>query len=45
MRYYWETIEQCVPPPVILAALTEAGFAQVERHVEMTIFSEYVAVR
>lgn len=45
MRYYWETIEQCVPPPVILAALTEAGFSQVERQVEMSIFSEYVAVR
>ncbi|HYU30761.1 MAG TPA: class I SAM-dependent methyltransferase [Thermoanaerobaculia bacterium] len=45
MRYYWETIEQCVPPPVILAALAEAGFKQVERHVEMAIFSEYVAVR
>ena len=45
MRYYWETIEQCVAPPVILAALAEAGFAQVERHVEMSIFSEYLAVR
>ncbi len=45
MRYYWETIEQCVPPQVILSALSEAGFTQVERHVEMTIFSEYVAIR
>ena len=45
MRYYWETIESCVPPPVILEALQEAGFARVERHVEMSIFSEYLAVR
>jgi len=45
MRYYWETIEACVAPPVILAALNEAGFSQVERRVEMSIFSEYVAVR
>ena len=45
MRYYWETIESCVPPPVILSALTEAGFTQVERRVEMSIFSEYTAVR
>jgi len=45
MRYYWETIETCVAPPVIVAALNEAGFSQVERRVEMSIFSEYVAVR
>ena len=45
MRYYWETIESCVAPSVIVAALNEAGFAQVERRVEMAIFSEYVAVR
>lgn len=45
MRYYWETIESCVKPPVILSALEEAGFSQVERRVEMSICSEYVAVR
>lgn len=45
MRYYWETIESCVAPSVIVAALNEAGFAQVERRVSMAIFSEYVAVR
>ena len=45
MEYYWETIENCVAPAVILGALTDAGFSQVERHVEMSIFSEYTAVR
>lgn len=45
MRYYWETIESCVAPPIILSALAEAGFTQVERRVEMAIFSEYAAVR
>ncbi|HKV08110.1 MAG TPA: class I SAM-dependent methyltransferase [Thermoanaerobaculia bacterium] len=45
MRYYWETIESCVAPSIILSALTEAGFTQVERRVEMAIFSEYTAVR
>lgn len=45
MRYYWETIESCVAPSIIVAALNEAGFSQVERRVEMAIFSEYVAVR
>lgn len=44
MRYYWETIESCVPPKVILAALEEAGFRDVQRHVEMGILSEYTAV-
>lgn len=45
MRYYWDTIESCVAPSVILAALNDAGFTQVERHVEMSIFSEYTATR
>jgi demethylmenaquinone methyltransferase / 2-methoxy-6-polyprenyl-1,4-benzoquinol methylase len=43
MRYYWDTIESCVPPPVILAALAEVGFSQAERRVEMALFSEYTA--
>lgn len=42
--YYWATIEACVPPPTILAALAEAGFEQIERHVELGVFSEYRAV-
>ncbi len=45
MQYYWDTIENCVPPPVILTALAEAGFQQVSRYVELGIFSEYTAVR
>jgi demethylmenaquinone methyltransferase/2-methoxy-6-polyprenyl-1,4-benzoquinol methylase len=45
MEYYWDTIENCVPPAVILGALADAGFATAERHVEMGIFSEYTAVR
>lgn len=45
MKYYWDTIESCVPPAVILGALADAGFSQAERHVEMSIFSEYTAVR
>jgi demethylmenaquinone methyltransferase/2-methoxy-6-polyprenyl-1,4-benzoquinol methylase len=43
MKYYWDTIETCVAPPVILAALREAGFSSAERHVELGIFSEYLA--
>ena len=40
-RYYWDSIEACVPPDRIVQALRSAGFEQVERHVELGIFSEY----
>lgn len=43
MRYYWDTIAACVPPAAILQALSAAGFADVDRHVELGIFSEYRA--
>jgi len=45
MRYYWDTIEACVPPATILAALEAAGFEQVRRHVVLGIFSEYSGLR
>ncbi len=45
MYYYWDTIENCVPPETILAALREAGFEQVDRHVIFGIFSEYTGVK
>lgn len=45
MRYYWDTIEHCVPPATILAALEAAGFERVRRHVVLGIFSEYSGVR
>jgi demethylmenaquinone methyltransferase/2-methoxy-6-polyprenyl-1,4-benzoquinol methylase len=44
-RYYWDTIETCIPPESVLAALRAAGFEQVKRHVELGIFSEYTAVK
>lgn len=40
-EYYWETTDQCVPPSAILGALEDAGFADVRRHVEAFINSEY----
>jgi demethylmenaquinone methyltransferase/2-methoxy-6-polyprenyl-1,4-benzoquinol methylase len=43
--YYWDTIEACVPPETVMAALHNAGFVQVQRHVELGIFSEYTASR
>jgi demethylmenaquinone methyltransferase/2-methoxy-6-polyprenyl-1,4-benzoquinol methylase len=45
MRYYWDTIEQCVAPPAILNALRASGFRQVERRLMFHLFSEYVAVK
>lgn len=45
MRYYWDTIEACVPPETVLAQLRDAGFVDVERHMVGPIFSEYHATR
>ncbi len=44
MEYYWDTIENCVRPPVILEALNEAGFSRVGRRVELGILSEYSGI-
>jgi demethylmenaquinone methyltransferase/2-methoxy-6-polyprenyl-1,4-benzoquinol methylase len=43
LRYYWDTIEACVDPSLILDALREAGFVEVNRYVELGIFSAYCA--
>jgi demethylmenaquinone methyltransferase / 2-methoxy-6-polyprenyl-1,4-benzoquinol methylase len=42
-RYYWDTIEACIPGPQVVAALQAAGFANVQQHVELGIFSEFTA--
>lgn len=44
-RYYWDTVEACVAPEVVLAALQSAGFRDARRHVELGIFSEYTAIK
>lgn len=44
-RYYWDTIEACIPPEQVMQALRDAGFSDVRRHVELGIFSEYTAVK
>jgi demethylmenaquinone methyltransferase/2-methoxy-6-polyprenyl-1,4-benzoquinol methylase len=43
MRYYWDTIAACTPPAGIMQALGDAGFVDVDRYVEMGVFSEYRA--
>jgi demethylmenaquinone methyltransferase/2-methoxy-6-polyprenyl-1,4-benzoquinol methylase len=44
-RYFWDSIEACMPPAQVLAALREAGFADVRRDVELGIFNAYVGRR
>ena len=45
MQYYWDTIKSCVPPESILDALRDSGFSSVQRHAELSIFSEYSGAR
>jgi demethylmenaquinone methyltransferase/2-methoxy-6-polyprenyl-1,4-benzoquinol methylase len=45
MDYYWATIAGCVPPETIVAALEQAGLAQVRRATVGPLLSDYVAVR
>ncbi|HZR68828.1 MAG TPA: class I SAM-dependent methyltransferase [Burkholderiales bacterium] len=42
-RYYWDTIEACVPPATVLEALAAHGFSDPQRKVQLGIFSEYRA--
>ncbi len=47
-RYYWDTIEACVPPAQVLATLEACGFTDVRRHIEvkgMSILAEYQATK
>lgn len=44
-RYYWDSIEACVPPTQVLAALRATGLAEVQRHLAIGVFSEYQAVK
>lgn len=45
MRYYWDTIETCAPPSLILSAMREAGLVEVDRHVDLGIFSTYCGTK
>ena len=45
MRYYWETMDACVPPADVLRALRDAGLAEVQRTAVLGLFSEYSARR
>jgi demethylmenaquinone methyltransferase/2-methoxy-6-polyprenyl-1,4-benzoquinol methylase len=45
MKYYWDTIAQCVPPDTILSMLRSSGFVGVERRVRGGLLSEYVGLK
>jgi demethylmenaquinone methyltransferase / 2-methoxy-6-polyprenyl-1,4-benzoquinol methylase len=40
-KYYWDTIEACIPPTRVLEAMRAAGFADVKQRVQFGLFSEY----
>jgi demethylmenaquinone methyltransferase/2-methoxy-6-polyprenyl-1,4-benzoquinol methylase len=42
-RYYWDTIEACVPPAQVMESLAASGFASVRRELTLGIFSKYGA--
>lgn len=41
MRYWWDTIESCVEPAIILDAMRKAGFADVASEASLGIFRTY----
>lgn len=45
MRYYWDTIDQCVPAATIVGELEHAGFVGVRREVVHGMFSEYTGTK
>jgi demethylmenaquinone methyltransferase/2-methoxy-6-polyprenyl-1,4-benzoquinol methylase len=44
-RYFWDSIESCVPPERVMVTLRSAGLTQVKRHLEIGVFSEYQAIK
>jgi len=45
MRFYWTTIEECVPPATILDALEASGLQEVKRQTTGSLLSDYTARR
>jgi demethylmenaquinone methyltransferase/2-methoxy-6-polyprenyl-1,4-benzoquinol methylase len=46
MDYYWDTVEKCVPPETIVAAMRDAGFQNVKFEVVIPgAFCEYTGTR
>jgi demethylmenaquinone methyltransferase/2-methoxy-6-polyprenyl-1,4-benzoquinol methylase len=45
MKFYWDTIDQCVKPEAIMEALGRSGFVNVDRLLWWGFMSEYRAIR
>lgn len=45
MRYYWDTIAECVSPQTILEVLRRSGFVDVERCVVAGLLSDYIGTK
>jgi demethylmenaquinone methyltransferase/2-methoxy-6-polyprenyl-1,4-benzoquinol methylase len=43
LKYYWATIEECVPPEKIVSSLGEVGFQKVERRRFGPMLNDYYA--
>ncbi len=42
MRYHWDTVEACVPPETILAAMRRAGFVGARTEVQFSLLRAYI---
>jgi demethylmenaquinone methyltransferase/2-methoxy-6-polyprenyl-1,4-benzoquinol methylase len=45
MSYYWDSLDQCVPPERILTALRAQGFADAELRIRNGVFGDFRAFR
>ena len=45
LRYFWDSIEACVPPGQVMATLCVTGLTRVRQHLEIGVFSEYQATK
>jgi demethylmenaquinone methyltransferase/2-methoxy-6-polyprenyl-1,4-benzoquinol methylase len=45
MKFYWDTIDQCVPPETILAVLRKTGFIDVKLRRTYLMINEYTATK
>jgi demethylmenaquinone methyltransferase / 2-methoxy-6-polyprenyl-1,4-benzoquinol methylase len=45
MAYYWDTVDRCVSPEIVLRTLQASGLESARRSVQLGIMTEYTAVR
>lgn len=41
MAYHWDTVEQCVPPEMIMDAMGQVRFDRIERRIQGAVVNEY----